>query len=691
MKVRNLRLIPIQAIFIITVFIISISCTLLGLTALSDCALGQTPESDASPGSTALSDQLSGGGLLFDPFDPFDLGDTDPLSSEKEDSTKSADTLLREASALLLSERPLDARTKLLRALQRDPNLYRTHFLLAGYYLIHVGHFRLAMKYIKRAEELFEKEHGAPPYQEQTIQLEHANIIYYQSQIRLSLDNYKGALESLDRYAALGYISDWYPGSRAWVLMKLGRIQDAITVARAGILASAEPGRTLNMLGILLSMNGQPQEALEVFRKAIASEFAAGDNGQPATPLNNSGEVFKEIFDEDKAESSFLRAISLPDGCEHVLPSLNLALIYIEQLKLDAARSTIDGFERCIAQFPLRNNEEHAALVNLARGRIALHNGVVDKAIEHFRSAMDGTQWFGKIGTNQNDLIVAATISLSQALSRQAHILASTLSTSWSDWFQQRATRISLSIESWWLMRRARQMLTGELNDIEDLQIRNTDSLLEYPTLGEVLRGLSKGSLARRLDRERQVDSRVPAKLFYELYGAEAELGIWPSKRSLSTLDTVIERARPRYDELLRTHATLKRLETLPRSSSRYEDLAYRVFFTAPAQLRNYGLPLPIRINHQGLSRPLRRAILQGPFIEAHEDSAATNTTKNTQICSISAIQTTKPEISLSFSCPGQTSRNRTVEDSAPETVVNKLSASLFSIGTSYGSSNNNQ
>jgi tetratricopeptide (TPR) repeat protein len=656
-----------------TALAIGISWALLVLNAFSQTT---------SPESGSLSSES----LLYDPFDPFDLGDTDPLASEKEDSTKSAETLLREASSLLLSERPLDARTKLLRALQRDPNLYRTHYLLAGYYLVHVGHFRLAMKYIKRAEELFEKEHGAPPYREQTVQLEHANIIYYESQIRLSLDNYKGALESLDRYASLGYISDWYPGSRAWVLMKLGRVQEAITVARAGILASAEPGRTLNMLGILLSMNGQPQEALEVFRKAIASEFASGNDGQPATPLNNSGEVFKEMFDEDKAESSFLRAISLPDGCEHVLPSLNLALLYIEQLKLDAARSTIDGFERCVAQFPLRNNEEHAALVHLARGRIALHSGDVDRSIEHFRSAMDGTQWFGKIGTNQNDLVVGATISLSQALSRKANIIHSTVSTSWSEWLEHLSLRVSHSVESWWLMRRARQMLTGELNDIEDLQIRNTDSLLEYPTLGEVLRGLSSRSLTRRLDREREVDSRTPAKLFYELYGAEANLGIWPPTSTLSTLDTVIERARPRYDELLRAHATLKRMQTLSPDSSRYQDLAYRIFFTSPAQLRNYGLPLPVRINHEGMPRALWRAILAGPFIEVDGDSEAV-----ARSCSISTVQSPSSGVGLSFSCPGQTARNRTVEDSAPETVVNKLSASLFSSGTTYGSSSNNQ
>jgi tetratricopeptide (TPR) repeat protein len=460
--------------------------------------------------------------------------------------------------------------------------------------------------------------------------------------------------------------------------MKLGRVQEAITVARAGILASAEPGRTLNMLGILLSMNGQPQEALEVFRKAIANEFASGSDGQPATPLNNSGEVYKEMFDDDKAESNFLRATSLPDGCEHVLPSLNLALLYIDQLKLDSAKSAIDSFERCVAQFPLRNNEEHVALVHLARGRIALHTGDVDKAIEHFRSALDGTQWFGKIGTNQNDLLVAATISLAQALRGKANTVRTTVSSSWRESFEQKRLIASHSLESWWLLRRARQMLTGDLNDIEDLQIRNTDSLLEYPTLGDVLSGLSTQSLRRRLALESANDKRAPAKLFYQLYGAQSGLGFWRSKDVLNALDDVIERARPRYDELLRIRAISLRMQTLAANSSRYQDLAYRIFFTAPALLRNYGLALPVKIGHNGLSRELKKAILSGPFIESNLGDTA-------GICSISPA----PQGALTFSCPGQSQKNITVEDSTPESVVNKLARKLFNPGAPDGSSSN--
>lgn len=605
-----------------------------------------------------------------DPLDPFDIFSFDELSPSMDDSNKTAEELIREASLLLATERPLDARTKLLKAIQKDPNEYRAYYLLSGYYLVHVGHYRLALKYIKRAQELFEKKNGKPPYSSHLLQLEHGNLIYYLSQIRLNLDNYQGALDALDLYKSYGYHAEWYPGSRSWVLMKLGRIQEAIKVAREGLLASSETGRTLNMLGILLSMNDQPQESLEVFRQAIAYEFSQGRDGQPATPLNNAGEVYKELFDDVKAESTFLRATSLPDGCEHVLPSLNLTLLYIEQHKMDAALSTMDAFQRCIAQFPLRNNEEHAALVNLARGRIDLHTGNVDRAIKRFETSLQGTQWFGKIGTNQDDLQVAATISLAQALLRQNNILAFHQPATWGEWLDQKKTRAENSLRAWWLFRRARQMLIDDLNDIEDLTIRNTDSLLEYPTLGEALSGLSNSALSRRIEVQRVKDSRAIAKVFYDAYLAENARSLLFPGASNDGFDSVIQRGREGFDTLLKTHAILRRMETLSPDSERYRELAYRVFYTAAPELRNYGFRLPVVIDPGSETQQLRSSIEAGPFRDAPGKG---------NLCTITAANPSAPKkIALRFSCPTQSNKNRLVEGDTPGEVVNKLSDALF-------------
>jgi tetratricopeptide (TPR) repeat protein len=616
---------------------------------------------------------------MIDPLDPFDFLGSDSFLSNSNDDDKTADELIQEGAILLSTERLLDARTKFLKAIQKDPDAYRAYYSLAGYYMVHVGHFRLALKYIKRAEELFDKKNGKPPFTEEALRMDHAGILYYLSQIRLNLDNYPGALEALDRYSGDGYYADWYPGTRAWVLMKLGNLQEAIRVARLGVFAGAEPGRTLNMLGILLSMTDQKDEALDVFRKAIATEMALGSEGQPATPLNNAGEVYKEMFQDDRAESAFLRATGLPDGCEHVLPALNLAVLYIDQVKFEAAASTIDRFQQCVAQYPLRNDEEHKALVNLARGRIDLHTGNVDRAIRRFETALEGTQWFGKIGTSQNDLVAAATISLAQALDRKNHLLEVRRPESWSEWFSMKTDRSMNSMRSWWLFRRARQVLVEDLKDVEDLTIRHTDSLIEYPTFGEVLRGLSRRSLVRRIAKERQQDLRGPAALYYDAYLAESSLGWWHRKEGLALLDRVIEQARPKGDDLLGLYAGILRLRSLSTASDTYQKLAYRIFYQAPAQLRNFGIRLPITLNLGETDGALRGSLLDGPFIEADPQANA---------CAITASTTSKGSFSVRFACPGHPEMNRSIEKEDADAAVNTISESIFKEEISNGGNN---
>jgi hypothetical protein len=116
----------------------------------------------------------------------------------------------------------------------------------------------------------------------------------------------------------------------------------------------------------------------------------------------------------------------------------------------------------------------------------------------------------------------------------------------------------------------------------------------------------------------------------------------------------------------------------LEKSSKRYHDLAYRVFFTSPAELRNYGLGLPVLLDSRTLSRSLRRAIRSGPFIERYPDSSL-----QTGACTISGNEATATDgttkTKLIFTCPAQTAKNRTVEDSDPRQVVNKLSEAVFS------------
>lgn len=543
-----------------------------------------------------------------DPSSP----DESTFLQDTSDDKKSSAELIEEAQSLLADDRPLDARTKLLRALEKDPKNYKVHMLLGGYYMIHVGHFRLALSYLNQSRKLFELDHGKPPYNDILVKDDHARILYLISETRLNLDNYKGALQALDEYSEY-YSGSWYPGSRAWVLMKLGRVQEAVRVARLGILMGAEPGRTLNILGILLSMINQRQESLQVFDEAITYEYALGSGGQPATPLNNAGEVYREIFQEDRAEGSWLRAVSLPDGCEHVLPSLNLSNLFIEQLRFERADWSMNNFEDCIRQFPLRNGEEHRALVHMARGRVALHTGHIEEAVKHLEDATERQQWFGKIGTNPNDLRAATMLSLAQALRAENNVLQSEVYESFTTWLENQRKITTNAVRSWWLLRRTRQLLAEDLGDFEDLYIRNTDSMLEYHTLGDVLEGIPTSVLERRIDAERKADEREGARPYYKGYLAQNYLAQGKVTAARELLDETLLELRPGPDDGLKVHLLGLKLHSVDLHSSEYKSIAGEVFSLAPGELRNKGLRLPVRSN--GLSPSVLEALSEGPFI----------------------------------------------------------------------------
>ncbi|MCB0329095.1 MAG: hypothetical protein KDD70_05515 [Bdellovibrionales bacterium] len=548
-----------------------------------------------------------------DPFDPNDY----PFSEDQliQDKDKSVEELLQEAEFLFIEERLLDGRTKLLLALQKDPNNYQVHSMLAGYYLVHVGHFKLALRYILRAQQLFEEQHGPPPYTDFLLKSTHAHHLHLLSQARLNLDDYQGALRALDEYESYGYYQSWYPGSRAWVLMKNERLEEAINVSRLGLLAGAEQGRTLNILGILLSMTGEREASLNVFKRAIAHEYALGTYGQPATPLNNSGEVYREIFQEEAAERSWMQATSLPDGCEHVLPALNLATVRMERLDLNGAASAIDNFESCVAQYPLRNGEEHRALVHLARGRIDVHSGRLESGIEHLRAALKRQQWFGKIGTDVEDLQAGTLGSLSYALIEKVR-RQSVTPPDGSSYFGSAGTwleSLKLRAEAWWLSRRMVKLLIDKLNNGEDLYVRNTDSMLEYSFLGALLTRVPTTTLKRRLELEKKKDNRGPAVNYYEAWLGENLLSHGDREEGLRRLRDVKKRLRLPADGALKVHALLTIARSIDERSAEYRDLVEEAFFLNRASIPNYGVKLPV--NFSSTEKLIPKKLVSSPFL----------------------------------------------------------------------------
>lgn len=517
-------------------------------------------------------------------------------SLSDEDDNKTAPELVREANYLFLEEKPLEARVKLFKALEKDKTHYPTYILLGEYYIEHVGHFRLALKYIKRATELFYEQKGQPPFDDVEVINEHARLLYLLTQVKLNLDDYQGSLQVLDEFTSHGYFGNWYPATRAWVLMKLGDVKEAIAVARTGLLMGADDGRTLNMLGILLSLDNNPEEALKALRSAIAFELSQGRNGRPATPLNNSGEVYRELFEDDKAENSWRKALRLPDGCEHILPTVNLSLLLMEQLRVTETQQALDDFIACVSQYTLRNGEEHKALEALFRARVELASGRPLNAQQLLQSSLQGIQWFGKIGTNKEDLEVAALVTLAESLRATNAVLATTVTSSYIQAANNLIIRSTNTAKRWWLLRKARGLLVDTLKNIEDLHIRNTDSMLDYPSFGELLSTFPPSRLKQRIDSELTHDTRKNAKLAYDLYYAESLANHGELNEGLAIAQSILESARPRYDEAIAQRARILIARHAPHESDQYLALSQKIFNVLRPSLRLNNLPLPVNI-----------------------------------------------------------------------------------------------
>ena len=492
--------------------------------------------------------------LLVPTNTAYSLGDSTALEQQTE-----LERLLSEAQELFSQGRSIDARAILQKALQESPLDYRPSMELGWYYLVDVGHFRLAHRYIKNALSLFETKHGNEDValaekSEDPKWNTHARLLLLLSETQLNLDDYRSSLQTLERFEK----SYWDPGlssSKAWVLMKLKRIDEAVKVAQQGLMQGAAPGRTLNVLGILVSLNRSPDAALSAFYQAIQIYAAMGQRSYISTPLNNAGEVYREMFQDEMSEAMLLKAISLPGGCEHILSSVNTTLLYIDQLRLLGAQRILTDFQACFSQNGVRSDTEHRGLLSMFSGRIAFRMGEIDNSLQFLDSALNSSQWFGKIGTDPNDYLFAALSTHALALKGKAAVLSDKKTVGI-------ASRLALSYQiaktrflSYWEMKRARSFALTELSDFEDLYIRHTDSMIQYPSLHYLLSGYAPSALEKRLSRLIEDDIRDNADKHYFLYLAANALAFGKKEKAIEILENLL----PRWREIDR----LARAETI--------------------------------------------------------------------------------------------------------------------------------
>lgn len=523
---------------------------------------------------------------ISDAWDPFD---NSYLTDTTQDAGKTSEQLISEA-VMLLESNPLTARSKLLLALRKNPESELALLMLGTYYDRHVQHYRLAIKYIKKAQEVFEKKYGKPPYFSSKEKYLHSDILRQLSLIRQNLDNYEGALATIKEYEIYGYNDPYLIASKAWILFKLKRYAEAIKICEDEIKKGGNSANIMNVLGILYSVVGQREKAIKTLNSSYQYEKSLGTLGQAATPLNNMGEVYREIFQEPEAAAAWEKALYLPDGCEHILPSFNLSVVQIDAFRLDAAEQAMNDFESCIAQYPLRNGEEYQALINLMRGRIALYRGEIDSAIKHYNIAIEKQQWFGKIGTHIEDLEAALYSELMRAYKFKNNHLLLEEKKGIAAYLKFLKDYLINKVKAKWYARKAKLILTEKLDNFEDAYVRHSDSIIDYPSLGEVFAELPKSTVNRFLAKLAAKDGRKGAQLYYTAWQAENLLARGSKKKAVSLLKKIIADKRSDYDLTLKGIAYVKLAKALGRQDPLYSRLIKKASEVSPAFLSNYGV-----------------------------------------------------------------------------------------------------
>lgn len=522
--------------------------------------------------------------------------------------------LLLESQQLFAEGRLIDAREKLQQAVRIDPKDFRAFLMLGTYYLSEVGHFRLAERYITTAEKNFYEANGKDPKKfSPQVWSQHARLLFLKSETQLNLDKYQASLTTLDEFGAR-YWDDWYPGTRAWVLMKLRRNEEAIATAQTGLLRGAELGRTYNILGILLSITGQRELSLDAFENAIRAEYISGSRAQIATPLNNAGEVYREMFRDREAEAAFASSLRFPDGCDHILPSLNLAILQVDELRLFQAERVLSDFEACYAQRALKSDTEHKVLLELMRGKIALRAGRVNQALKLIKQAAESEQWFGKIGTNENDVRLASYIALADAYGAQAKAWRDHVSPTIKNKYNKMLTMLTAWTRAKWYNWRARQYAFEDVEDFEDLYVRHTDAMLEYPTLGHLLADYPSAPLSKRMSRLLESDPRPGAHTYYQLWLAQNAIANGEKTDAATELEKIKPTLR-KFDHLVQAEFLTAEYQIKPEP-----ELACAIFETNPSHLRYADGKLPVQFSLSGSSelREQLKDFLKTRFVQSN-------------------------------------------------------------------------
>ncbi len=153
-------------------------------------------------------------------------------------------------------------------------------------------------------------------------------------------------------------------------------------------------GRLQNTLGALSFLLGNPEEAIEYLKQAVATALDAGNDADAAQAICSLAQVNLKIGEIGAAEDQARQALKILDGREDYLVEIGTAQLVIgqclmEQGRLDEAEDAMHGGQ---ASFDALGSAGHRASAWIARGDLASRRGDDREAARLYRQAAEALQ-----------------------------------------------------------------------------------------------------------------------------------------------------------------------------------------------------------------------------------------------------------------------------------------------------------
>jgi tetratricopeptide (TPR) repeat protein len=514
---------------------------------------------------------------------------------------------------MLDADQPIRARERAEAILARDPRSIGGHVVLGFAFYLGEGNLALARYHLRRAQQLFEEDHGLPP-REGSPWLWH----YRASSALAEVAGEMG--RDAERLAVLEARDELYafrPGDRGWTLMRLRRYGEARAMARLALELEDLPDQQAHARNTLCAVEAELLEREEALRWCMAAvELDAADPGKGALEYSNAGEAALGVLRLDEAERLYL------EGTRHFVsgtpanPWLELAHLYVAQGRTGEARDAMREMLAWAERQPAYIDVQTRGAIDLAAATFLIAAGRPLEASRITARSIDRPDRQGNISFAARARHGAAAL-----VDRVAHRSAAALRDEEASWLPRReAWRARLGalghrLAAWWSGRRARALVAERRLLVHTVLPYATGSVVlpEWLQL-ETVEVAGPGAIRAALRAARATDPQADARGY--LRAVEVELASRrgrPREAALAARSALDE--LPRAELLLRAHVAARGAQAALADGD--DPLALELFDRAlqwdPGVIRRLDLALPCVFESSGAAREAERMLRGSP------------------------------------------------------------------------------